>query len=190
MSTSADQIALGSARAKKTDWSPYLIGAAIGVLSWAAFAIVKEPLGITTGLSRAAAPVAGLIFGSDAVARNPYWSSMPFAWDYGVLFLGGVVAGSFVSALASGSFRFEAVPRFWRARFGGSATKRWSVAFLSGAAMMFGARLAGGCTSGHGLSGTMQLALSSWVFIVVVFASALIGSRLVFGPSRSSGRRR
>ncbi len=114
---------------------------------------------------------------------------MPFSWDYGVLFLIGVIGGSFVSALANGSFHVEAVPQFWRVRFGGSAAKRWAVAFVSGGVMMFGARLAGGCTSGHGLSGTMQLALSSWVFIVVVFASALIGSRLVFKSSRSSGGR-
>ncbi len=187
MSASTDGLALGSERAQKIDWSPYLVGVAIGVLSWAAFAIAGEPLGITTGLSRAAAPVAGFIFGSDAVARNPYWSSMPFAWDYGVLFLVGVIGGSLVTSLATGRFRVEAVPRFWRARFGGSAAKRMLAAFASGAAMMFGARLAGGCTSGHGLSGTMQLALSSWVFIVVVFASALVGSRLVFG--RSAGGR-
>ena len=38
------------------------------------------------------------------------------------------------------------------------------VAFLSGGLMMFGARLAQGCRSGHGISGTMHLALSSWIF--------------------------
>jgi len=36
---------------------------------------------------------------------------------------------------------------------------------------MFGARLAQGCTSGHGISGALQLAVSSWTFVVVLFAS-------------------
>ena len=110
------------------------------------------------------APVASLIFGSDAAAHNPYWAPMPFSWDYGVLFLVGLMAGALVSALLAGTFRVEAVPDFWRARFGGSVVKRFAAAFLGGAVLMFGARMAGGCTSGHGLSGTMQLALSSWIF--------------------------
>ncbi len=170
------------AEANKIDWSPYLVGVAIGVLSWAAFAIAKDPLGITGPLARAGAPVAAVMFGPEAVENNAYWRGQPFAWDYGVLLLVGLMAGAFVSSLLSGTFRFEIVPRFWRARFGGSVTKRLFAAFVGGAALMFGARLAGGCTSGHGISGTLQLALSSWVFIVVVFASALIASRVVFGP--------
>ena len=41
-------------------------------------------------------------------------------------------------------------------------------AFLFGAVSLFGARLAGGCTSGHGISGGLQLALSSWVFFIAI----------------------
>ncbi len=171
-----------SARARrKVDASPYLVGAGIGVLSWAAFGLAKEPLGVTTALSRTAEPIASLLLGAETVAQNPYWSPMPFAWDYGVLFLAGLMAGAFASALATGTFRVEAVPDFWRARFGSSVARQFVAAFFSGAVMMFGARMAGGCTSGHGISGTLQLALSSWIFLVVLFACALIGSRLVFG---------
>lgn len=45
---------------------------------------------------------------------------------------------------------------------------------------MYGARLAGGCTSGHGISGGLQLALSSWLFLAVMFATGLLVSRLMF----------
>ena len=89
----------------------------------------------------------------------------------------------------AGTFRIELVPRFWRGRFGGSVLKRFEAAFLAGAAIMYGARLAGGCTSGHGLSGGMQLALSSWVFLLVMFASALAASALVFGRGPTGARR-
>ncbi len=170
-----------NAAGRRSDLSPYLIGATIGVLSWVAFAVAKEPLGVTTALSRAAAPIAALFLGPDVVAQNPYWAPMPFSWDYGVLFLVGLMGGALVSSLVSGTFHWEVVPRFWRERFGGSVLKRFAGAFFGGAAMMFGARLAGGCTSGHGISGTMQLALSSWIFLIVLFASALIASRIVFG---------
>jgi uncharacterized protein len=176
------------AAVKRIDWSPYLVGVGIGVLSWAAFAIAKDPLGITGPLSSAAAPVAAYLFGPEAVENNAYWREHPFAWNYGVLFLVGLMAGAFVSSLLAGTFRFEIVPKFWRARFGGSAVKRFFAAFFGGAALMYGARLAGGCTSGHGISGTLQLAVSSWVFLIVVFASALIASRLMFGPGSRGGR--
>ncbi len=169
------------AERRKFDLSPYLIGVALGVLSWIAFAVAKEPIGVTTALSRAGQPIAALFVGATAAANNPYWAPMPFSWDYSMLFLVGLMAGALVSSLASGTFHIESVPRFWRARFGGSVTKRLVAAFLGGALLMFGARMAGGCTSGHGLSGTLQLALSSWIFIIVVFVSAIIGSRLIFG---------
>ncbi|WP_298355792.1 YeeE/YedE thiosulfate transporter family protein [Rhodoblastus sp.] len=174
------------AERRKVDRSPYLIGAALGVLSWIAFAVAREPIGVTTALSRVGQPIAALMFGAQAAAHNPYWAPMPFSWDYSMLFLVGLMAGALVSSLASGTFRLEAVPHFWRARFGGSLIKRFVAAFVAGALLMFGARMAGGCTSGHGLSGTLQLALSSWIFVIVVFISAIISSRIIFGRKAAS----
>lgn len=179
----------GAVVARRIDFTPYLVGIGLGILSWIAFALAKEPLGITTALSRVGEPVAAAAIGEKAAASNAYWAPMPFAWDYGVLFLVGVLAGAFVSSLATGTLRIEAVPRFWRERFGPSVVKRLVAAFLAGAAIMYGARLAGGCTSGHGLSGGMQLALSSWVFLVVMFASALSASALIFGRQTKGERR-
>ena len=48
---------------------------------------------------------------------------------------------------------------------------------------MYGARLAGGCASGHGISGTLQLALSSWVFTIVMFTTAILVGSYLFGDS-------
>ena len=48
--------------------------------------------------------------------------------------------------------------------------------------MVFGARVAGGCTSGHGISGTLQLAVQSWLFIVLAFIAAIGTAFLIFGP--------
>jgi uncharacterized protein len=180
---------VGRAAARRIDFSPYLVGVGLGVLSWIAFAVAKDPLGVTTALSRVGQPVAAAVIGRQAAASNAYWAPMPFAWDYGVLFLVGLLVGAFVASLMTGTFRIELVPRFWLERFGPSVLKRMLSAFLAGAAIMYGARLAGGCTSGHGLSGGMQLALSSWVFLVVMFASALTASAFVFGRRAAGGRR-
>jgi uncharacterized protein len=73
------------------------------------------------------------------------------------------------------------VPPLWRSRFGGSKLKRFAAAFLGGAIMVFGARIAGGCTSGHGISGTLQLSLQSWSFIILAFVGAVATAMLIFG---------
>jgi uncharacterized membrane protein YedE/YeeE len=46
--------------------------------------------------------------------------------------------------------------------------------------MGFGARWAGGCTSGHGISGGLQLALSGWVAVMTFFASGIATAMLIF----------
>lgn len=170
----------GSRQAYRVDWKPYMVGAGIGVLSWIAFAVVKDPLGVTTAYSRIASLVAKPLIGAEAVANNSYWKSMPLSWDYGVWFLIGLPLGAFLSSLLAGTFKVELVPEVWRERFGGSVAKRFVAAFLGGIVIMYGARLAGGCTSGHGISGGLQLALSSWVFLIVMFATGLAVSALIF----------
>ena len=72
------------------------------------------------------------------------------------------------------------MPALWRANFGDSAAKRYAVAFLGGFIVLYGARLAGGCTSGHMMSGMMQTAVSGYLFTGGAFAAAIITARLVF----------
>ena len=45
---------------------------------------------------------------------------------------------------------------------------------------MFGARLAGGCPSGHGLSGLSQLAVSGFLAAAGFFAGGIIMARLLY----------
>jgi uncharacterized protein len=167
----------------RTNWSPYLVGAGIGILSWVAFAVFGDPLGVTTAYSRVASLFAIPFIGSEAVAANSYWKSMPLKWDYGVWFLVGIPLGAFLSAMRSGTWRLELVPEVWKERFGPSVAKRFVAAFLGGVVIMYGARLAGGCTSGHGISGGLQLAVSSWLFLAVMFATGLLVSRIMFRKS-------
>lgn len=167
----------------RINWSPYLVGAGIGMLSWIAFAVFGDPLGVTTAYSRIASLFAIPVIGPEAVAANSYWKSMPLKWDYGVWFLVGIPLGAFLSAVHSGTWRLELVPEVWKERYGPSVAKRFVAAFLGGIVIMFGARLAGGCTSGHGISGGLQLAVSSWLFLAVMFATGLLVSRIMFRKS-------
>lgn len=171
-----------SASAKQTrmNWGPYLVGAGIGVLSWIAFAVVNNPIGVTTALSQISGGVASLAVGTDVVAANKYWAKNAFRLDYGTLFLVGTLLGGLGSALAAGTWRIEKVPQVWSDRFGPSPAKRYAFAFLGGIVAMYGARLANGCTSGNGISGGLQLALSGWVFLVIMFATGTLTAFILF----------
>ncbi|MCX6954752.1 MAG: YeeE/YedE thiosulfate transporter family protein [Verrucomicrobia bacterium] len=170
---------------RRPRWNPYVVGAAIGVLSWIVFAVVDKPLGVTTSLTGLAGACAAPFVGADTVAANAYFKQHVFKWDYGMLFLGGIALGGFLSALASGSFRAETVPSVWRERFGPSAPKRFFAAFLGGLLAMFGARLADGCTSGNGISGSLQLAVGGWTFFLTLFAFGILTSLVLFGRGRT-----
>jgi hypothetical protein len=61
------------------------------------------------------------------------------------------------------------------------STQRVTKALLGGVLAGFGARVAGGCTSGLGLSGAAVFAISAFVFLGLFFLTGLIVSRFVRG---------
>jgi hypothetical protein len=169
----------------RKSWSPYVVGAAIGVLSWFAFATADKPLGITTAFENTAALIEKAAI-SNFEKTNEYYEakakqgkSPKIDWEW--MLVVGVFVGALLSATLSGDRTTEAVPGMWRNRFGGGVAKRLVAAFLGGGLMMFGARLAQGCTSGHGISGALQLAVSSWVFVVVMFVVATAAAFMLYG---------
>ncbi len=167
-------------------WSPYVTGALIGVLSWFAFASVDRPIGVSTAISKTAGMVESTVAG-DHVSHNAYFTKFRPSVDWEWMLVVGLALGAFVSSRLSGDRRVDAVEGPWRARFGASTRVRHAVAFLGGVVLMFGARLAGGCTSGHGISGSLQLAVSGWLFFACVFASGLLTASLLFRKEKARG---
>ncbi len=53
------------------------------------------------------------------------------------------------------------------------SAKDYLPSFVSGFLLLFGARMAGGCTSGHMMSGIMQSSVSGFVFAASVFVVAI-----------------
>ena len=160
-------------------WSPYLVGAGIGVLSWLTFYFSDKPIGASSFY----ATVAGML--GKAVAPKhtdglDYFKSNPPKLNWEFAFVLAAVAGAAVAALTGGGFVNEWVPEMWRARFGDSLALRGAFAFGGGALMAFGARLAGGCTSGHGISGTLQLNVASWIAVICFFIGGAIVANLMF----------
>ena len=166
-------------------WSPYVVGIGIGVLSWFAFATADKHLAITLQYEHIAA-MAQMILAPEAAATNRYYAARAQAGlepkiGWYLMLLVGVFIGALLSSWLSGDRSRVSVPPLWRWRFGESTAKRFAAAFVGGAVMVLGARIAGGCTSGHGISGTLQLAVQSWTFIVLAFAAAVATAFLLFG---------
>ena len=98
-----------------------------------------------------------------------------------LLFVLATVCGAFLAAWSGGELTGTYLQDLWVARFGpDSHLLRTLLAFAGGAAMAFGARLAGGCTSGHGISGTLQLAVGSWVSVICFFVGGIVTAMLLY----------
>lgn len=60
-----------------------------------------------------------------------------------------------------------------------TSNARYMNSFIGGFLIIFGARIAGGCTSGHIISGITQGALSGFVFAAAVFAVGIGTAKLI-----------
>ncbi len=178
---------------KSPRWSPYLVGIGIGLLSWATFYFMGKALGTSTSFVGAAE--AGLCtIAPEHVNQNAYMLKeygakeggfKPiFDWQMALDF--ALVVGAFLAAWLGRTLKAERVPGVWAERFGPSVAKRYLAAFAGGFILIFGARMAGGCTSGHGISGGLQLAVSSWTFFMSMFASGVVAAALLFGFGRTT----
>lgn len=161
-------------------WNPYIVGALIGVLSMFAFYTANKPLGVSTAFSRTAGMLERL-FVPEYVASNLYFQQKTPKIDWQWMLVIGIFIGAFLSAKLSGDFERVIVPKLWERRFGKGRMRRLLLSFVGGALLLFGARLAGGCTSGHGISGTLQFAISSWIFFAVLFISGVITAKMIYG---------
>lgn len=104
--------------------------------------------------------------------------------NYSFIFVLSMVLGAFLSARTGGARPTASdriAPAVWRSRFGEDGTRRYLVSFIGGAVVLFGARLAGGCMSGHTMSGIMQTSISGYLFGLGVFLAGIPLAILLYG---------
>jgi uncharacterized membrane protein YedE/YeeE len=160
-------------------WSPYAAGISIGILSWLTFLISKRPIACSTTFAKLSGMIE-MLFRGDQVEQKPYYQKLRLIVGWQMMLVLGIVIGSLFSALLSGDFRGQWVPSTWENAFGSAPLLRVGVALLGGVIIGFGARWADGCTSGHGISGTLQLAVSSWISAVCFFIGGILTAHLIF----------
>lgn len=150
-------------------------GVALGVLDAIIFlaATSNRPIGASTTYPY----LADLLGGATA---NDYFSKIQKPGNWELLFLAGAFLAGLVMSLIKKEFRIVLIHSNWKKYKGDSAFRRIVWSFVGGFVLIFGARMAGGCTSGHILSGGMQLAVSSLVFGVFVFAGLLLTGKIFY----------
>ena len=164
----------------ETNWSPYAVGIGIGILSWLSFLISGKPIATSTSFAQTGGMIENFITRGKAEQR-PYYKKIKLLINWQYMLVIGVVTGSFLSAIISGDFQIGVwVPSLWASAFGDSAVLRVLVALVGGIILGFGARFAGGCTSGHGISGTLQLDVSSWVSTIFFFIGGVITAHIIY----------
>jgi len=111
---------------------------------------------------------------------NPYFEKIkePGTWE--LEFLGGAFLSGLILSISSKEFRITTLHSNWIRFKGKSPLNRILWSFAGGFLLLFGARMAGGCTSGHILSGGMQLSVSSLVFTVFVFTGLVLTGKLFY----------
>jgi len=171
-------------------------GVVLGLVFFAAVLLVK-PIGVSTQfvildaiIADAANP--GLITETEAghTSTNAYLAKSGGKYagnaanplNYSFIFVLAMAGGALVSVLLRGGLGVDErrMPAIWRANYGDTPWKRHALTFLAGFVVLYGARLAGGCTSGHMMSGTMQTAISGYIFTVAAFAAAIPTAMILY----------
>ena len=100
-------------------------------------------------------------------------------WTQHLVFLVMLSVGGLATMLASGNY----APTFdmgeLHSQLFGKGMGSWITLFMGGAMVGFGTQMAGGCTSGHGLSGCSRLVPASLIATSAFFGAAVVISLLL-----------
>jgi uncharacterized protein len=161
---------------KTKDLNWFYSGIGLALLNVVVFlsATTNRPIGASTSYPYVSDLLSGL-------TDNDYYSKIQTPGHWELIFLAGAFLSGFVLSLIRKDFKLILIHDNWKKYRGTSVGGRITWSFAGGFILIFGARMAGGCTSGHILSGGMQIAVSSLAFAVFVFAGLLITGRLFYG---------
>jgi uncharacterized membrane protein YedE/YeeE len=162
-------------------WSPYVVGGLIGLLSMLTFYFSNKALGASSAYASAAGLIGQQVAPQHTSSLKYFRDHKPkVGWEMALVF--AVVIGGFIAALTGNELTGRWLPEMWQDRFGeNSVMLRIAVGFAGGMLMAFGARMAGGCTSGHGISGALQLSIGSWISAICFFIGGIVTAMLLFG---------
>lgn len=145
-------------------WPFWAGGIAIGLFVLAFLKFGGQLLGVSTGYMDACNAV------TDNKARKSW--RLPF--------LGGIVLGGFIAASTGNGLSLSFDMGMIDAALGGSMLLKAGLFTAGGVLIGFGARVAGGCTSGHGIVGVSQLAPSSMISMGAFMVAGITAAHVIF----------
>ena len=163
--------------AERTAVSPprwALLGVLFGLVSTAAIALYG-PIGVSGTYPRLIGAILRRLTPAYA-ASNPYLVKMGSLITTETMLVVGLLIGGFLAARFARTAAPAAEPVH---ALETSTGRRYLTAFGGGMLIIFGARLAGGCTSGHIISGMTQLAVSGILFCAAVFGGGMLTARFM-----------
>jgi len=93
-------------------------------------------------------------------------------WTVHVFFLVTMFLGSYIASITTGEFSLSIELSALHAKIFENTGEAWLALLFGGMMVGFGTQMAGGCTSGHCLSGCAQLVPASLLSTAVFFGSA------------------
>lgn len=170
-------------------WSWLKAGAALGILNIIIF-VSGNNLGTTTFYAQTMGYLTSF-FAPGWIADSAWTAGT--CGDSGMLAAGWqwfFVLGIFFGALVANKTAKvkpakDVIPKMWAGRFGDNPRVRFAAAFIGGFLLLFGARMAGGCTSSQVISGMSQMAVSGIVFGLAVFAAGIPTALLLYRGGKS-----
>ncbi len=155
-------------------WPWWLGGIAIGLLVPLMYYFLNTALGVSTGygnLLKIILPKSKLRWLNTETYQNK------FNWRF--IFIIGIILGSFLSARVSGMALMEYHMGLFTEQTDWPVLANILWFFAGGAMLGLGARLAGGCTSGHSIHGIATLQKSSLVATVFFLVFGVIGTLVI-----------
>jgi uncharacterized membrane protein YedE/YeeE len=149
-----------------------LAGAGLAAVTLALLFITNKRLGLSSGLEDLCS----------FILDGPYFrrSSLMVAREWRLPLIAGLVVGGFLSAVTSGG---------WHATWAlglldhvATLSPLAKIAWMFGGGLFigFGTRLAGGCTSGHGIFGLSNLELPSLITTLAFMAGGIVTTQVLY----------
>ncbi len=153
-------------------WHWSIAGAAIGAITLTLLFVANRRLGVSGGFDNAC----GL------VSRAPYFlkATKDPANRWKLIFLVGLIVGGALSALSTGTWGPTWALGKHDAVFAMGPVGKSLWMFGGGLAIGFGTRLAGGCTSGHGIFGVANFEKASWLNMLTFMAVGVVVTNVIY----------
>ncbi len=155
-------------------WPFWAGGIIIGLIVPLLYYYFNTALGVSTGYGN-------LVKIAIPPARKLQWIKKDFAEtvSWRVYFIVGIILGGFLAALLSGNLALNLTMGRFTTLVSWPALLKAIWFFCGGLLLGLGARIAGGCTSGHSIHGIANLHLSSVLVTIFFLLGGILAANLV-----------